>query len=103
MVHLLELLTSPGVEPFSPGILGGVGRNKVMCDPATVGTASAGDLLAGIIVANRELKIELPDCTPENYSTSHFFALLEKEERKNGIPFFRRLLLRPLLSLSSGG
>jgi hypothetical protein len=36
------MLTSPGgIEP-SPGILGHVGRNKVICDPATVGTASAG-------------------------------------------------------------
>jgi hypothetical protein len=45
----LDLLTSPGVdEPYSPGILGGVGLNKVICDPATVGTASAGLVLAGI-------------------------------------------------------
>ena len=43
-----SLLTSPGVEdPRSPGFLGGVGRNWVICDPATVGTASAGILLAG--------------------------------------------------------
>lgn len=41
-------LTSPGAEdPRSPGFLGGVGRNWVICDPATVGTASAGITLAG--------------------------------------------------------
>lgn len=33
-------LTSPGGSGSSRGILGTEGRNGVMCDPATVGTAS---------------------------------------------------------------
>lgn len=36
-----ELLTSPELNVSSRGILGAEGRNKDICEPATVGTASA--------------------------------------------------------------
>jgi hypothetical protein len=39
-------LTPPGGGGSSRGILGTEGRNGVMCDPATVGTASVSQVLA---------------------------------------------------------
>jgi hypothetical protein len=59
----MDLLTSPGLEALSPGILGGVGRNKVMCDPATVGTASAG----GTQLVGTRSPIEHRTSTRENH------------------------------------
>jgi len=98
------------VEPGSPGILGGVGRNKVMCDPATVGTASARAFVSGDLARQSNTrKLSTGMITSLAKPPDQSFVAHRKKSKRERInttgklPFFRRLLLRPLLSESSGG
>jgi len=104
MVKLL--LTSPGVEdPRSPGIRGGVGRNKVICEPATVGTASASQSLAGVIspIENDNQGTSPLLTIPCSIGLEQPIFYWGNKYQQLFLPFFKRLLLRPSLSPSSGG